>query len=306
MKIGIPDTFFDHLIQPFWQTFFSSLGCRIVRSKIDRNKLPLHTVNFENELCLPIKFYLAQCMDLLNKDINYLFAPQVYSLNAKSYCCPKVIMAPEMLSTYLDPNIKTPVISPFIGLSQDGWQLLDEFKGLAYKLGASFSKNGLEVQSAIEDAEQAHTAIKKKMISGSNNLLVVGHRYSVNDKVLSYDFISKLKSYGFSVVTKEDLDIELSDTDISSITGLDAHLYFSEGISILKSIDYAINSDQIKGIVYLGMFNCGLDAFMEDIVSTRIINNSTKPYKYIVLDEHSSGSNIATSIELFAEVVNES
>ncbi|MBC7289540.1 MAG: CoA activase, partial [Armatimonadetes bacterium] len=73
-KIGIPRAHLFHDLYPFWLALFSELGCRVVLS--DRtNKAIIHEGAEQStvEYCFPCKVMLGHIINLLEKDIDYLF-----------------------------------------------------------------------------------------------------------------------------------------------------------------------------------------------------------------------------------------
>ena len=79
--------------------------------------------------------------------------------------------------------------------------------------------------------------------------------------------------------------------------------YFSEGIEIFNAANVGFHSGDINGIVYLSMFNCGFDAVIENAIMIKFAKNSSKPYLHVVLDEHSTKSNLMTKLEIFMELI---
>ena len=75
--IGIPRLLHFHEIMPFWKTFFTALGFRIVFSE-RTNKRLIHkgVERIVAETCFPIKVAHGHLLDLIDKGGRYHLSPQ--------------------------------------------------------------------------------------------------------------------------------------------------------------------------------------------------------------------------------------
>ena len=71
MKIGIPRSLLYYYYYPFWQTLFKELGMELILSEANSGDL-LNQGAKEAvpEICVPMKVYVGQVLNLLEKELN--------------------------------------------------------------------------------------------------------------------------------------------------------------------------------------------------------------------------------------------
>ena len=91
MKIGIPRALLYYYYFPFWNTLFTECGCTVVVSDETNKKIISDGSRVtETEMCVPIKIFNGHVSQLLSKDVDYIFVPQMHTVS-KEYYCPKFL-----------------------------------------------------------------------------------------------------------------------------------------------------------------------------------------------------------------------
>ena len=122
--IGIPRVLNMYENYPFWFTFFTKLGFRVVLSPASTRKiyeLGIESIPSESE-CYPAKLAHGHIQWLINNGIEHIFYPSVpYERNEfedsnNHYNCPIVTSYPENIKNNIDPIIENEVdfIHPFL------------------------------------------------------------------------------------------------------------------------------------------------------------------------------------------------
>ena len=126
-EIGIPRALNMYEDYPFWHTFFTELGFRVVLS--DRSSKNLYqsgiTSIASETVCYPAKLVHGHIENLIEKGIKYIFYPcivnekkeDIYANN--NYNCPVVISYSEVIKNNVDGIRKNNItyINPFLSLN---------------------------------------------------------------------------------------------------------------------------------------------------------------------------------------------
>jgi predicted nucleotide-binding protein (sugar kinase/HSP70/actin superfamily) len=108
--VGIPRAlhFFEYF--PYWEAFFTALGFEVVVSDpTNRHLIHQASERAAVEACFPVKVALGHVINLLEKEIDYLFMPSVITSpnetgreEQNSYLCPYVQSFPYIMRSVLD------------------------------------------------------------------------------------------------------------------------------------------------------------------------------------------------------------
>jgi len=76
-RVGVPRSLLFHDLYPLWHAVLAELGCEIVLSE-PTNKKIIHAGAEQSvaETCFPVKVALGHVLDLLEKDIDFIFLPR--------------------------------------------------------------------------------------------------------------------------------------------------------------------------------------------------------------------------------------
>jgi len=321
-KIGFMKSLYYYLINPYWETVFSEMGFQVVICEGKREILPSQVNSYENELCLPVKYLLSQVENLKKAKVDYIFAPLVSSIKKGVFSCPKVIVTPDLIELYHPdaPELIVPVFNCFMGEDR-----FEEYKKEALTVARRFNTDYEIIEKICKGAKENQRAFEKFMYRSGLfyddalnlyktskdyekseeglKILILGHRYTVHNKVLNNNLLEDLRRLGASPLAKEHLLLYRLKNNMKKEIGVDLDIYFSEGAEILRAAWLGAGDTSVKGIIYLSMFNCGFDAVIEDVIAKRVIKNSSKPYLNLVLDEHSTKANVMTRLEVFLDIV---
>jgi len=318
-KVGFIRSLYYYLINPYWEVFFSELGFELIYAECNRAELPNLTVTFENELCLPVKYFLAQGGALIDKGVDYIFAPLVSSPKPKVFSCPKVIMTGELLKLYfpkLNKSGMPRLLEPVLGTQYSGVARYDEYDAAAEGIGKYFRVPSPDIVVACARARAKQEEYETELIKTTRfyhdtetvagrgkQILVLGHKYTVHNEVLNNGLLSEMRQLGVTPLAKEHLLPYGQSVATLPETGIDLDIFFSEGAELFRAAHTGAASPEIDGIIYLAMFNCGFDAIIEDVISKRILSDYSKPYLHLVLDDHASKANLLTKLEVFIDLV---
>lgn len=321
-KIGFIKSIYYYLINPYWKKFFSELGFEVIVRQGERQNLPAKVNTFENELCLPMKYLLSQVGDLMEEGVDYIFLPHVPSVKKGVFCCPKVIITPELIKLYYDklPSLLNPLINMY-----DKSNRFKANRDLAIDLVKPLNISEEEVEKACRTAEETQKSFDKFLFKSGlfydeaeeafnrreevfpsqndTKILILGHKYTVHNSLLNNNLINEIKYMGVTPLAKEHMFLYRLNLNLKKELNIDTDVYFSEGAEVFRAAYLGGQDNSVKGIIYLSMFNCGFDAVMEDIISKRIMKKFPKPYLNLVLDEHSTKANLLTRLEVFLDIV---
>lgn len=100
-EVGIAAGGLYHELYPFWSAFFRALGARVVLSgKSSEKILEQGKTDLAAEMCYPIEILVGHYRELINKDPDYIFIPEVIDLEQlpwatdwpRSLSCPLLMM----------------------------------------------------------------------------------------------------------------------------------------------------------------------------------------------------------------------
>lgn len=312
-KIGIPRSLLFYDYYPLWQTFFESLGAEVIISK-ETNKKMLNEGSLAtlDEVCLPMKVFNGHIASIKD-DVDYLFIPRIMSLYKNQFICPKFLGLPELVKSSFKELPE--IISPIINYSKGR----NNIKKIVFETGSYFTTSSALLKKAYINALQSYGEYREikemgnlpidvieKITKLKNNdeskpkILLLGHPYVIYDKFINMNIISKLREYGYDVVTEDSFNIKKIKKvlDESKI-----EMYWTFGIKILGSAFYCMEKGNISGIIYISSFACGLDSVIAEILEKRIKREEKLPYAMLTIDEHTGEAGIDTRIEAFIDML---
>ena len=155
--VGIPRVLNMYENYPFWHTFFTKLGFRVILSP--RSSKAIYEKGIESipseSVCYPAKLAHGHIEALIEKGIKYIFYPSLayerkeFDNANNHYNCPVVTSYPEVIRNNVDNLENRSIIyrNPFMDLSNRKTL----FNNLKDELRA-FNVNDKELLSAINDA----------------------------------------------------------------------------------------------------------------------------------------------------------
>ena len=293
--IGIPRVLNMYEDYPFWFTFLTSLGFRVILSEKSTRKTyekGMESMPSES-VCYPAKLSHGHIESLLEQGIKTIFYPCIpysrkeYEKADNHYNCPIVISYSEVLKNNVeglkDPSVK--FINPFLPLDKKNLVKkvleLDEFK--------SYHFTKAELMEAAEKAEEEYQKCKKdirdkgaetvKYIEENNlkGIVLAGRPYHV-DPEINHGIDTLITSLGLPVLTEDSIS---DKTEVKRpIRVVDQWVYHAR---LYAAADFVGKHDNLE-LVQLNSFGCGVDAVTTDQVE-EILSSFDKMYTLIKIDE---------------------
>ena len=297
-EIGIPRVLNMYENYPFWHTFFTMLGYRVVLS--DRSSKEVFAEGMETipseSVCYPGKLTHGHIANLINKGIKRIFYPSIpYEqkediLANNHFNCPIVTSYPEVIRNNMDilKDNNVDFISPFLPIYDK--------KRMAERLCEVFSPYGIPnalIKKATAAAYEEYEAFKKDIrdkaeeiikYSNDNNIKIIvlaGRPYHL-DPEINHGIPELISSYDFAVLTEDSVSHKGNlDTPIRVVN---QWMYHSR---LYRAADYVRMQPNME-LIQLNSFGCGLDAVTTDQVE-EILTSAGKIYTCLKIDE---GSNL--------------
>lgn len=302
--IGLPKGlfYFEHNI--LWVQFFKNLGCNVITSQ-DTNKqiLDYGVKCCSNETCLPVKVFHGHVYCLKNT-VDYVFIPRYTSLDKKQYTCSKFCGLPDMALLNLKRQVKVLEVRLHVDMfpseTFDSLLEISHVLNLKYEIVVeAFRSAGVFFEEYIRNWQKSNRYVK----STSNSkpaLSVLGHPYMIYDSYLSMDLIDKLSRRNFNIYTPKYIDYETKKKHAYPFQG---KVFWDVGFELLRSAFTFAEDSNIKGIIYLTPFACGIDAFILEFIERRINSKYDIPLLKLTIDEHTGEAGFDTRLDVFLDMV---
>ncbi len=306
--VGIPRALNMYENYPFWFTFFTKLGFRVVLSDASNQKTydeGIESMPSEN-VCYPAKLSHGHIMNLINKGVDFIFMPCIrwerqeddHAMN--HYNCPIVVSYPEVLYLNIDElrEGKMPFLHPFVPYDNKEFLPTRMYEELSEGYYASHPEARgeaptlSEIEQALDAAwvedESFKNDIRCKgeetlawMADNNKHGIVVAGRPYHQDPEINHAIPELINSYGLAVLTEDSVS-HLVKPD-RPIRVIDQWMYHSRLYAAAKLVSLMPNLD----LVQLNSFGCGLDAVTTDQVQ-EILEASGKIYTVLKIDQVSN------------------
>ena len=294
-SIGIPRVLNMYENYPFWFTFFTKLGFRVILSPAStRNiyELGIESIPSESE-CYPAKLAHGHVQWLINQGVKHIFYPSIpyerkeFADSDNHYNCPIVTSYPENIKNNMDPIVNGEVdfIHPFLNFESEetiSYRLVEE-------LGKKFSLSENEIKSAVHEAWNELASCRQDMRNkgeetirflnetGNRGIVLAGRPYHIDPEV-NHGLPELITSYNIAVLTEDSVS-HLNPAE-HPLNVMDQWMYHSRLYAAANYVKTTENLDLIQ----LNSFGCGLDAVTTDQVA-EILTNSDKIYTTLKIDE---------------------
>ena len=292
---GIPTVLNMYEDYPFWFTFLTSLGFRVILSeKSNRKTYEKGMESMPSEsVCFPAKLSHGHVIGLINQGIKTIFYPcmpysrKEYEKADNHYNCPIVISYSEVLKNNIEEikekNIK--FLNPFLPF--DTKNLVKTILELPEFAEYNFTKK--ELTEAAKKAEEEYIACKKDIQNkgqetldyiNKNNLrgiVLAGRPYHVDPEV-NHGIDTLITSLGLCVLTEDSIS---NQTEVKRpIRVVDQWVFHAR---LYAAADFVGKHDNLE-LIQLNSFGCGVDAVTTDQVE-EILTSYNKMYTLIKIDE---------------------
>ena len=290
--IGIPRVLNMYENYPFWFTFFTKLGFRVVLSPASTRKiyeLGIESIPSESE-CYPAKLAHGHVSWLIKKGVKFIFYPCVpYERNefpdaVNHYNCPIVTSYAENIKNNVDelkdPSIK--FMNPFMAFTTEAIltdRLVEVFKDIpAEEVKAAAHAAWEELAQARKDVQKkGEETIQYMKETGRRGIVLAGRPYHI-DPEIHHGIPDLINSYGIAVLTEDSVS-HLGEVE-RPIRVNDQWMYHSR---LYAAANYVKTQDNLD-LIQLNSFGCGLDAVTTDEVY-EILDRSGKIYTCLKIDE---------------------
>ncbi len=293
--IGIPRVLNIYENYPFWHTFFTHLGFRVILSPKSSRKiyeLGIESIPSESE-CYPAKISHGHVMWLLQKGIKTIWYPCIpYEENQtpdanNHYNCPIVTSYAENIKNNMeelrDPDVL--FLNPFLALDNADALKVRLMEELSQHYDVTKEEISDAVDAAYKESAQVRQDIQTKgeetlaylAETGKMGIVLCGRPYHI-DPEINHGIPELINSYGIAVLS-EDSICHLGHVERPLIVS-DQWMYHSR---LYEAANYAKKNKQLE-VIQLNSFGCGLDAVTTDAVND-ILSNSGRIYTVLKIDE---------------------
>lgn len=309
-RIGIPFTMLTYEFYPFWKSFFTELGYSVILSDPTNKKIISDGLQMAvAETCFPMKVVLGHVINLLEKNVDYIFLPVIRDMPCDSrkikgerrgsYICPYVQIIPYIVKSSLNINSEL-ILSPVLNFSYKEYVKHYQLRKLGEKLCNDKEKIFKAINLSFSvykkfkmNLKEKGMQILKSIPEESFIIILIGRPYNCYDKVITMDIPDKLRDLGFYVIPLDYLPLEKID-----IFNEWPNLYWEFGNRIMSALKI-INEDKRLYPVYITNFGCGPDSFLLQYFEREI----KKPFLKIEVDEHTGTAGVITRCEAFADTL---
>ena len=293
--IGIPRVLNTYEDYPFWFTFFTSLGFRVIISEKSTRKTyekGMESMPSES-VCYPAKLSHGHVISLIQQGIKTIFYPcmpysrKEYEKADNHYNCPIVISYSEVLKNNVeelkDPSIK--FLNPFLPFDAKNLTKrileLDEFK--------EYNFNKKELMEAAKKAEEEYQHFKQDIFNKGKEALeymdkhhtkgiVLAGRPYHSDPEINHGIDTLITSLGLCVLTEDSV---ANQTEAKRpLRVVDQWVFHAR---LYAAAEFVGHHDNLE-LVQLNSFGCGVDAVTTDQVE-EILSSYGKMYTLIKIDE---------------------
>lgn len=293
--VGIPRVLNMYENYPFWHTFFTKLGYRVVLSPSSSRsiyELGIESIPSESE-CYPAKLAHGHIKWLIDQGIKYIFYPSIpyerVEVNGANnhYNCPIVTSYPENIKNNVEELKDSSILfeNPF--MSFESAEILSKrlVTIFASKPGITANDVNIAFEAAWEELTAAREDVRKKgeetiaylKASGRKGIVLAGRPYHI-DPEINHGIPELINSFGAAVLTEDSIS-HLGTVDRPTIV-VDQWMYHSR---LYAAASYVRTQPNLE-LIQLNSFGCGLDAVTTDQVND-ILTKSGKIYTVLKIDE---------------------
>ncbi len=291
-SVGIPRVLNMYENYPFWFTFFTKLGFRVILSPVSNRKIyemGIESIPSESE-CYPAKLAHGHIEWLIAQKPDFIFYPALfYERNEfgdanNHYNCPIVTSYSENIKNNVEAIGRGEVVfkNPFMSFASPELicqSLAGEFPEIPEgELTAAVNEAWQELDNVRNDmykkGEETLAYIEEHHIRG---IVLAGRPYHI-DPEINHGIPELINSYGIAVLTEDSVS-HLAKPERPLIVS-DQWMYHSR---LYAAASFVKTRDDLD-LIQLNSFGCGLDAVTTDQVND-ILTGSGKIYTCLKIDE---------------------
>ena len=306
--VGIPRVLNIYENYPFWHTFFTSLGYRVVLSSKSSREIyekGIETITSETA-CYPAKISHGHIEDLIEKGVKFIFYPAVFYEEKQfknaddTINCPVVAGYSEVIKNNVDKIVNGNIVflNPFISFNDRKRlekRLNEVFTDIPYDeikraVRAAYQEEDRYRLDVLNEGNKALSYIKEKNIKG---IVLCGRPYHV-DPEINHGIPELINQLGLAVLSEDSVarNVEID----SRLRVLDQWNYHSR---LYRAAKFVGQYDNLE-LVQLNSFGCGIDAVTTDQVA-EIMKAYNKIYTVLKIDEVSNLGSIKIRLRSLIE-----
>jgi len=290
--VGIPRVLNIYENYPFWHTFFTRLGYRVVLSPNSTHQiyeLGIESIPSESE-CYPAKLAHGHIAWLIKQGIDYIFYPALFYEREEvkgatnHYNCPIVTSYSENIKNNVEEIGRGDIRlhNPFMAFTSEKTisdVLVHEFGDIPSRevldaVHAAWIEQDNARKDMMKKGEEVLAYMEQKHMRG---IVLAGRPYHV-DAEINHGIPELITSYGIAVLTEDSIS-HLAKEERPLLVA-DQWMYHSR---LYAAANYVKTRDDLD-LIQLNSFGCGLDAVTTDQVSD-ILTGSKKIYTCLKIDE---------------------
>ncbi len=307
-SIGFNKSFAQNRLFPLFYTFFRKLGFQVL---LPDNKSKCNNDNLYSSFCYPVELAHNLFADLISKQPDYFFIPQIYEMpvkgsekDPKGTCATCVFVNKEsniLYQAFKNKIKKESLINPYLNFIKGYNDQKKVFIDIGERLGISnktiINKAFDAAVSYQEKVEQELYTLGKSLIENLESnpnetaIVLIGRDYNAFSEMANMGIPKKLASLGYKVIPYDIID--------NSGETIDSYQSWEAGKRILRAAKFIKRHNQLFP-VYITNFSCGPDSMI--IPQFRDIMG-LKPNLTLELDKHTADAGINTRIDAFIDVV---
>jgi predicted CoA-substrate-specific enzyme activase len=300
--VGIMLSFLTYSLFPLYSRFFNAMGFRVVLSDaIEQGGIS----RCEAAFCLPAEISHGSFYNLLKKNLDYIFLPQVMQLpvpNVPTYsrACVFVQGEPYYLPITFRKEINAVLLSPVLKM-ENGYEkaepdfvLMAQGMGIASPIARDAFRLACEKQNAFDCELRQHG---KRALDYLNahpetfGIVLFGRPYNAFAREANMGIPHKVASRGYIIIPHDMLP-----TDAYPVH---QKMFWAQGQKIMKTAAFVKERDNLFGF-YITNFSCGPDAFLIGYFRTLM---QSKPSLTLELDQHTADAGLDTRIEAALDIM---
>lgn len=315
MTIGIPQALFYWKRPYFWETFFESLGCKVLLSPSTNKEIVEMGVKVSDpENCFSNKVFFGHLLWLdeaiassrrvagarvLDGKSDWIFVPRLKTNAEKLEYCPKFFGVPDLAKIL----VKTPILTETFDEKKE------KFEKTLRRLGKKLKRNKIEIEEAAKVAflkekefkEKEKEDFFKEMKAEGRKIMLVSHPYNLYDEYVNLGLRDKLRKLGVQPIFIEKVPLQIQDPKGKNQNSSYPKFHWEFGKEWMEEIDAALNYE-IAGAIEVSSFQCGCDAVLKEFVEKKFKENKI-PFLYLIIDEQSGEAGIQTRLEAFIDTL---
>jgi len=301
ISVGIPASLLTNTLYPFYATFFTALGVRVVPG-FDADPRGMEAPG--SSFCFPVLLSHAFLKGMLDKGTDYIFLPFVKTLavetSDETNCtCPFVQADPDYLRAAFHNDLEPRLLTEVLEFDRPE-RLRTAFVSLARRLGFSLAK----ALRAFGEARETFAAMRTEMLDlgrrflrelgpDENAIVLFGRPYNAFSRFGNMGIPHKFASRGWRVIPHDFLPLE----ELGETT--QPQMFWATGQGIMQAARYVRSRPNLFA-VFVTNFSCGPDSFITGYFRDVM---GQKPSLTLEIDAHTADAGIDTRVEAFLDVI---